>query len=585
MPIDGIFLHAIKHELSLLIGARVEKITQPEKDEIIIYMHSSSNVRLLLSANPSNPRIHLIKEQKENPIVPPNFCMLLRKHLLSSRLINIEQPGYERVLVLTFEGRTELYEKTEKKLIIEIMGRHSNIIITNSDNSILDAIKQVDFSKSSKRQILQGLKYEFPPTQNKLIINNNNCYIDFSNYGESKVEKVLMDTFQGFSSLLTREIVYIATGLIDIKSSELNNNQKDKIYFQLKKLISLIENNEYIPQIININEKLTDYHCFNINQYGINSKNIIYNNFGELLDNFYAEKDLIEHIKRNSTDILRVITNNIEKTSRKIELQKGEIADCEKADEFKLFADMITSNLFRLTKLKGGETSVLLIDYTSEDLKEREISLNSKYSPALNAQQYYKLYKKAQTAKIYLQKLIDEAATELIYLDSIFEALVRAKKINDLQEIRKELINGGYIKLKGKPVGNKKDTPVKFLEYISDDGFIIYAGKNNLQNDYLTTKIADKHDIWFHIKGFPGSHVVIIRKGKDLSSETLTLAAAIAAQNSKASGSVNVAVDYTEVKNVKKPNGSKPGMVIYVNYKTAYVTPSEMNLEKYIKQL
>jgi predicted ribosome quality control (RQC) complex YloA/Tae2 family protein len=319
-----------------------------------------------------------------------------------------------------------------------------------------------------------------------------------------------------------------------------------------------------------IDSKPLEYYCSDIMQYGTGAITKTYESCSAVVDDFYVEKDRQEHIKRNSADILKVLTTASSRLSRKIETQRSELADCEKAIKYKRYGDLIIANIY---KLSGKEDKAVLTDFYSENGGEEEIPLNPSFSPTKNAQHYYKLYKKAENAKKYLNEQIQLALEELKYLDSIFESLVRAVNLNDLSEIRRELVSEGYIKLKNKSEKVKKEVTGKPMSFKSSDGYIIYAGKNNLQNDYITLKLADKKDIWFHVKNYPGCHTVIISNGIMPSDKTLTEAAIIAVTYSKASDGKNIAVDYTQVKNVKKPAGSKPGMVIYDNYKTAYVTP------------
>ena len=570
MAFDGIMLNSIKNELSrLLLGAKVDKITQPEKDEVILQLRKNNNYRLLLTANPSQPRVHLTEINKENPLTPPNFCMLLRKHLTSGKLIEIKQPSFERVLIFTFECQTELYETVKKNLIIEIMGRYSNIIFTDENQIIYDAVRQIDFTTSTVRQILPGLKYEFPPSQNKKELSENLVSEDMDFSSELRLDKYLTETFIGFSPLISREIAYLSTGSTDVRLLNMRESQRDKLIFYLKKLNKNIINEDYKPEIL-ISNKLLEFYCFDILQYGTGAITKPYETCSAVVDEFYKEKDKQEHIKRNSTDILKVITTVTSRLSRKIEAQRGELVECEKADKYKKYGDLLTANLY---KLSGRDDKVVLTDYYSENSDEIEIPLNTLYTPIKNAQNYFRLYKKAQTAKRYLNEQIPLALSELDYLNSIFESLVRADNLTDLAEIRRELISEHYIKLKNKPIKPRKETLCKPMTFKSSDGFIIYAGKNNLQNDYITLRLADKKDIWFHVKDYPGCHVVVVTNETIPPDSTLTEAATIAATYSKANDGKNIAVDYTWVKNVKKPSGNKPGMVIYDNNKTAYVSP------------
>lgn len=569
MALDGLAIHALVSELSsALVGGKTDKIFQPERDKIILNLRTQNkNIKLLLSVNPQGARANITENSYENPIVAPNFCMLLRKHLQPSRIISITQPGFERIIVFTFECQTELLDIVEKKLIIEIMGHFSNIILTDGNGIIIDALRQVDYTTSSKRRVLPSLPYELPPKQDKEIFNGKGDDIDFTS--DMRADKYLTDKYIGFSPLISRELVYCATGETDTCLDCFTQSQREKLLFYLKRLKEDIDGNNYSPCTI-LNGKPLEFYFLRIKQYGINSLIKEYATFSEAIEDFYIEKDEQEHIKRLSGDILKAITNAQSRISKKIEAQRADIADCEKALKFKEMGDLITANIYML---KQGMDSALLTDYTKDPPQKTAVELDKSLSPSKNAQRYYKRYKKAVTALEILNKQIPEAENELIYLDSVFEELVRAKTSADVDEIRSELSESGYIK-KGSQKKNAKKpklyTP-KIQSAISADGFQIYIGKNNLQNDYLTLRMSDKRDIWFHAKEYPGSHVVVATKGMPVPDTTLNEAALIAAKNSKAGTGGIVAVDYTEIKNVKKQPGAKPGMVIYTTYKTAYI--------------
>lgn len=573
MPSDGIMIHALTKELSdALVGGRVDKILQPEKDEIILNIRNNGNYKLLLSANPSASRIHLTEASKENPAFAPNFCMLLRKHLSPSRIVSIEQKGFERAVEITFECTTEMFDLTRKKLIIEVMGRFSNIIFTDGEYLIHDAIKQVDYTTSSKRQILPGIYYKMPPEQEKVsILDEESFDIDFSS--EQRADKYLLNRYQGFSPLLVRELTFLSTGDTNLPLCNFTEEQKARFVFQLEKFRSDLLSHSYKPCVI---PKAGEFYCFPIRQYGFMYASVEAESCSLALDKFYIEKDEVEHTKRITADISKVLSNAQTRLLKKIETQRLELVESEKAQIFKTYGDMITSEIY---KIKSGMKCAILTDYSMDPPQESEVPLNEQLSPAQNAQLYYKKYKKAQSAKNILTEQIIEAEDELKYIDSVFEELARVKNREDADDIRKELAESGYMKsrvLKQKNGGKKpkKQETYKLEKVISSDGFTMLYGKNNIQNDYLTLKLADKHDIWFHVKNYPGSHVVVCANGEVVPDSTLTEAAVLAATNSKANGE-KIAVDYAEVRYVKKPSGAKPGMVIYTNYKTAYVDAVE----------
>ncbi len=569
MALDGLAVHALVSELSsALVGGKTDKIFQPERDKIILNIRTQNkNIKLLLSVNPQGARANITDNSYENPIVAPNFCMLLRKHLQPSRLISVTQPGFERIIVFTFECQTELLDTVEKKLIIEIMGHFSNIILTDGSDIIIDALRQVDYTTSSKRRVLPSLPYELPPKQEKELFDGTGATIDFTS--DMRADKYLTDKYIGFSPLISRELVYNATGQTDTCLDCFSQSQKEKFLFYLKKLKDDIDCNSYSPCTV-LNGKPLEFYFLQIKQYGLNSLIKEYTTFSEAIEDFYVEKDEQEHIRRLSGDILKAITNAQSRISKKIEAQRSDIADCEKALKFKDIGDLITANIYML---KQGMETALLTDYTKDPPQKTTVELDKSLTPSKNAQRYYKKYKKAVTALEVLNKQIPEAENELIYLDSVFEELVRAKTSADVDEIRSELSESGYMKKATQKKGTKKPKiyAPKIHSVVSADGFQIYIGKNNLQNDYLTLRMSDKRDIWFHTKEYPGSHVVVAAKGMPVPDTTLNEAALIAAKNSKAGNGGTVAVDYTEIKNVKKQPGAKPGMVIYTTYKTAYI--------------
>lgn len=565
-------IHALTAELSeKLSGGRVDRILQPEKDEIIINIRSAGGLKLLISANPAASRIHITEANKENPAFAPNFCMLLRKHLIPSTIISIKQKGFERAVEISFECQNEMFDIVQKKLIVEIMGRFSNIILTDANYLIYDAIKEVDYTTSSKRQILPGMYYQLPPTQDKISLKDDTEFTtDFSS--ELRTDKYLLEKYQGFSPLLAREIVFLVCGDTNVPLCSLGESQRQRLTFQLKKLKADIADGNYKPCVI---PKASEFYCFPIRQYGLSYPCFEKDSCSEVLDSFYIEKDEAEHTKRITADIFHILANAQTRLSKKIASQREELDESRKAQIFRVYGDMITAGMY---KIKPGVDRATLTDYSVDPPVEAEVLLDAHIAPAQNAQRYYKKYKKAQSAEKNLTTQIAEAEEELRYIDSVFEELVRVKNRDDAAEIRKELFESGYLKKHNVPVGRKpkKAEPIKLEKTISHEGFTIYSGKNNIQNDYLTLKFADRHDVWFHVKNYPGSHVVVISGGKAVPDSTLTEAAELAAKNSKAKGN-NIAVDYTEVRYVKKPSGAKPGMVIYTNYKTAYVDASVKN--------
>ncbi|MBO5220916.1 MAG: NFACT family protein [Clostridia bacterium] len=568
MPIDGIMLHALKDELSDHAGARLDRITQPERDEVVLYFYSKGeNRRLLLSANAVSPRVQWIGYPKENPAYAPNFCMLLRKHLAAARLIEAVQPGLERVLILRFDCKNDFYEAVEKRLIIEIMGRASNLILTDGEGKIFDALRQVDLSSSSPRRILPGVTYELPPSQNKISILE-----DFSfpiPEGEARSDRFLTASFEGFSPLLSRELSMQAFGACDVDLSQQPDMGIPSLTSVIAALKEKILAKAYVPTVLKTGTP-KDFYCFPISQYGESCVCETYPTCSAAMDAYYSEKDIIDHIRRHSADISKFISTAIARLSRKIEVQRAELADSDRAEEYRVYGDLIVSNLYRF---KGHESSVVLLDYTRDPPEDVKITLDPSLSASRNAQVYYKKYKKAQTAKNVLKEQIRFASEELEYLHSVSDALSRATGLAELTDLRRELASQGYLRKAASKRNAKDREQSKPLRYVTSDGFTVLCGRNNLQNDTLTLRTAERRDVWFHVKNSPGSHTVLLAEGKTPTDEAMTEAAIIAATNSSLRDSDNVAVDYTEIRNIRKPAGAKPGMVVYETYKTAYVNP------------
>ncbi len=580
MPLDGIFLHTIANEISI-IGARVEKVYQPSKEEIIISLKSKNDKskKLLLSANANSPRIHFTNIQLENPTTPPMFCMLLRKHLNTAKLMAVRQDGLDRILSLDFETVNELGDLTTITIIIEIMGRHSNIILINAEGKVIDSIKRVGNDVSSVRMILPGVTYTAPPKQNK--INILQCDIDtalseFYKYPNNDVAKSFLQVFEGLSPLLARELSYLALKGQAIEKDKLSDFYKDRIKEVLSNFIQDIkQNNIKITSISDENIKLRDFTCINLEQYGSSPVKTVFDDCGSLLDWYYFENDRMTRAKQKANDLLKFLMNTSERISKKLALQKNELLQCADREHFRVCGDILNANLYKLEK---GMSSVCLDNFY--DNSKIEIKLDPRLTPVKNAQKYYNEYRKAQTAEKMLTELIKKAEQELIYIESVFDCVSRISGESEIVEIREELISEGYIRHNVKK--NKMLKPLPPIKYISSDGFTIFCGRNNKQNDKLTLKTAKGNDIWLHTKDIPGSHVIIVTEGNEVTEETIYQAAIIAANNSKGRNSSRVAVDYTNVKYVKKPNGAKPGMVIFSQNKTMFVTP-DFDLEAKLK--
>lgn len=588
MALDGTLLRQIRHELeSCLIGARIDKIHQFSREEMIFVLRlpqpiedGSRTVKLYLSAGADSPRIHLTSASFENPKSPPMFCMLMRKYLGSAKLIEIRQIGLDRILHLVFETRNEMGDLIQLTIAIEIMGRHSNIILIDETGRVIDSIKRIDDTMSSVRPILPGVRYTLPPAQDKLdLIDVTPEQIEqrLRNGKDTPLSKALLSAVQGVSPIVCREIAnYVFLG-DDRVISEMTENHFDRLRFFLTKVIDYAKNYTGTPtRVIDSRKKPVDFSFMDIHQYGGSMFTRTYDTYSQLLDDFYTQRDNIQRMRHRSADLLKVLANTADRIARKLSLQQKELADCSDRETWKIYGDLINANLYSIQK---GDRTATLINFYDENQAEVTIPLDPRKTPAQNAQKYYGEYRKADTAEKKLRELIEEGQQEAIYIDSVFDALTRAQTNDELSAIRAELAEQGYLRKKGPAPKKGKETKLAPKRYRSDDGFLILVGRNNVQNDQLTLKDARGRDVWFHTKNIPGSHTIVVSDGQEVPDSTLNQAAIIAAANSKAADSAQVPVDYTLIKNVKKPRGAKPGMVIYVNYQTAYVTP-DFELEK-----
>lgn len=578
MALDGIVLSNIVNELKhLLIGGRIDKINQPEKDEIIILIRNNKTAyRLLLSAEASFPRLYLTNVQKNNPITAPSFCMLLRKYMSSGRIIDINQPNFERIVKITFEHLNELGDLCKKSLIIEIMGRHSNIILCDEDNLILDSIKHVNSQMSSIREVFPGKYYSLPPSKNKsnpLTIKNFDEFKDII-MKPMDLLHALYNSFTGFSPLIAKEICFLINIDPTFKANELTYEDIMNLYKIFEDIVLKIKEKKYAPYIIlDDNENHIDFYSFYLNVF---SKNPFkkYDLISSLLDDFFKQRSNYNRINQKSADIRKIVQNNYDRCLKKYELQKSQLEDAQNRDIYKLKGELINANIYQI---KEGETKVDLYDYY--DNTYLTISLDPNLTPIQNSQKYYAKYNKKKRTYNALLEQLSNTKNELNHLESIKFALEIASSEEELVQIKSELINYGYIKFK-KSKSKKNLNKSVPLHYISSDGFDIYVGKNNLQNEELTLKFARNNDWWFHAKDIPGSHVIVKSNGKELTDKTFEEAAKVAAFYSKAKDSDKVTVDYTLKKNIKKPNGSVPGYVIYHTNYSIVVEPNIKNLKE-----
>lgn len=575
MALDGIFLYSISQELkNSLLNGRVEKVNQPEKDEIILSIKNDrNNYKLLISASPMYPRIHLTKISKENPMSPPMFCMLLRKHLNSSKLVDIRQLDTDRILFLDFESKDELGFNSIYTLVIEIMGRHSNItLVRQRDNIIMDSIKHVTPDINSIRCLYPGIPYVFPPASEKLNPLNY-IYEDLATFVRDKNIKFEKNfsskIFTGISTQFSKEIFY----RISKSNIQLSVDNLYAIYTELENIFKQIKENNFFFALYSQENEFRDFYCLELTNLE-NAEITKYTSSSELLDAYYYYKDKEDRLTSKSSNLLRLINNNLERCYKKLNLLENTLKECEEKDTYKIYGELLTANIYAI---KGGEDKVTVLNYYSENEEYVDIKLDHNKTPSQNIQSYFKKYNKYKKSEEAAALQIDSAKEEIDYLQSVLTSIKNVEDYKSIEDIKRELMETGYIKFKKE--SKKKEKLSKPMHFISSEGIDIYVGKNNIQNDYLTLKFANNHDIWLHTKDIPGSHV-IIKTVKSFSEKTIEEAANIAAYYSKGKDSSKVAVDYTEVKNVHKPNGAKPGMVIYYTNKTTYITPERPSLKR-----
>ena len=573
MAFDACMMRAVLSEFVIEFPeAKIEKVLQPRNDEIdMIIHHGRSSRRLVFNVGPNAPRLQLSDRQKENPLKAPMFCMLLRKYFLGARIISVSQPGFDRIAEFKVSCYDEMGFAVEKIIVCEIMGKYANLIVLDSERKILAALKVIDFASSSVRQVLPGLKYQIPAMAEKIIpleIDEDVFYEKLSQFPPERTgEKFITSTYSGIATQIARELVYRACGHTDTPVCEID---KHSFYRVFKEWQQLLINENYTPTVIfDDSGKPIDYSYMDITYLGDNVDKRRYERISDMLDSYFAEKDRLEHIHQRAHDLTTLLNNAEARTERKLGIQRQSLIDAEKGEEYKRNADLITANLYRLER---GMSSFTTVDYYDDNCPEIEITLDTRLTPSQNAQKLYKLYNKCKTAKIVLAEQIKLWESELRYLESVRQFLSSAECEQDVIEIRDELYRSGYSsRLRGYvPPKKITSTPHRF---VTSGGYELIVGRNNLQNDNLNFKVASKGDLWFHTKDIPGSHVIMLCDGEEPGEQDYTEAAAVAAKYSKATGDL-VAVDYTRVKNIKKPGGAKPGFVIYKTNYTAFVRPA-----------
>ena len=580
MAFDAGMTAAVCAELSeFAVGSKIEKIYQPSADEIVLLCRGKGGGRkLLLSASASSARVCMTELSRENPKTPPMFCMQLRKHLTGAVLQAVRMYGFERVIELEFSAFDEMGFACKKFLHTEIMGKYSNLIFTeekNGEKRVLGALKPVDFTTSSKRQVLAGMVYELPPSQDKtnpLTENAGHFEAAVGSYPKERLaEKFILDTFQGISPLIAREIAYRA-GVLGKTLGEIERT--DVLWHALKAFRERIGEKQFTSVML-CREKGEpfEYTFMPVGQYGGTVEAKVFPSFSAMFDAFFGTRERMAAMRSRMHDMETLLSGVKNKLARKIPQLKKELKECDEMDTFKLWGDLITASIYMLTR-KAPFCEVT--NYYSEELETVRIPLDNKLTPSQNAARYYKKYNKLKKARSILTEQIAKAAEELSYIESVEEAMTRVENEEDILGIRAELMHSGYIAKNGAAV-KQKDKPEKGIRRcVTSLGREFFVGKNNMQNDYLTTKLAKRSDWWFHVKGSHGSHVIMVCDiGEDPDARDFTEAAAAAAYYSGLRDGENVAVDYTEVRNVKKPAGSVPGKVVYYTNYTAYVDPKK----------
>ncbi|MEG0495130.1 MAG: NFACT RNA binding domain-containing protein [Eubacterium sp.] len=592
MAFDGITTkHLISELKENLLEGRIRKIYQPEADEIRFLINKGrDNFNLLISANANNPRIYLTKKLKENPNTPPNFCMVLRKHLLNGTIIDIVQHETDRVIEFSISGKNEFNDVVIKKLIVEIMGRNSNIILLNdqlpdtestpkSEAVILDSLKKVGTSSNRYRQILPGRSYIYPPEngrQNFLNTDSERFFKMVETNNDSITERFFVQCFLGLSPIIAREFCFRAGINPELKLKEFSKKQLHYLYQSFIEVTSEIKKGSN-PQIYYFHHEIVDFSTVNLHHM-TNNEVSAYSCLSECLESFYYIKDKKIRFRAKSANLKHQLDTILKKNYKKLQNLHEDMATSKKNGKNKLLGDLITTNIYLIEK---GMTKVDLIDYSDPEMPTISVNLKINESPSQNAQRFYKKYNKGKRAQIQLAEQITATEDQIYYLESLLNGLEQSTELTELDEIRHEFLHSEFNKKAMTPKeAKKKIVASKPLHFISSEGFHSYVGKNNYQNDYISTKLGVVEDCWLHVKDIPGSHVLIVADGRFITEETLLEAGMLAAYYSKSKNSENVPVDYVEFKYLKKPKKAKPGMVIFTNQNTMYVTPNKDKINK-----
>ena len=563
MPLDAVTVYALTDELSnMCLGAKIDKVQQPERSMVIFHLRAAAgSKKLLVSVGSGNARVHLTSAAFENPAEPPMFCMLLRKHLIGARIISVTQPDFERLICIELETFDELGISTRKKLIAELMGRNANLVLAGADGIIIDCLRRMTYAGDNMRSLQPGMLYRLPPTQKKVsfFLSDIETIENTIKNADTDIppEKWLLDNFSGLSPLICREISFRA------------GDNFSRLFHLCAELKSLVEQKSFSPCILAENGKPKDFCFTEIAQYGDKYENHFYESFSQLLDAFYAERDRLEQQQRRGSELRHKIKTVRDRIQRKLVSQYDELRRSEDREKIRIEAELITANIYRIKK---GQTTLECENYYEENGPIVRIALDPLKTPQQNSAALFRQYNKLKGAYNHLSVLISQNEMQLDYLNSVLNEIDMCESEKDLSDIRSELVTSGYLK-SGKDNRKSKTKPQQPAMYLSDDGYKILVGKNNMQNDELTFKIARRTDYWLHAQKIHGSHVIIRCDGTEPPARTIEQAASLAAFYSQNRDAGKTAVDYTMVRNVRKPNGALPGKVIYTDYSTILVQP------------
>lgn len=577
MPLDAITINALGNELRPAVaGARIDKVQQPGRDTVILSLRGpAGNCKLLIAAGTGAARVHLSTESYENPQQPPMFCMLLRKHLVGARVVDITQENMERMLAFELDAYDEMGVPCKKRLIVELMGRNANIILTEGDDHIIDCLRRVDGNMSRIRQVQPGLIYRLPPPQDRpsfFAVSKTERAALWENAEKDKLaDKWLLDSFSGLSPLVARELCFRATGEVSKPIALFAPSERERFASEIDMLLTNVSNGTYEPTMLTKDGEPSDYSFMCIGQYENARQTERFDTFSELLESFYTKREKQELMRRKSQALYKSVRSAHERELRKLAARRNELEKSGERDLNRKRGDLVTANLYRIQK---GDRAVEADDYFEEGCPKLTIKLDPLKSPQQNAAAFYKEYNKAKTAETYLYGLIEKGEREEAYLASVMDEIERAESERELAEIRRELENTGFLKV---PRDRKREKVKETapLRFISSTGMEIQVGRNNAQNDKLTTKTARRTDVWFHAQKIHGSHVVVSANDGVPDEQTVFEAATLAAYYSQGRDGGKVAVDYTQIRNVKKPSGAMPGFVNYTDYKTIIANADE----------